>query len=305
MKKIIDPGFGYSSSRNSQSMINKKGHSNVIHKNKALSINDTYAYLTDISWFKFFVFVFVSYIIINMFFASIYLLVGIEEITNSTGSKVQDFFNAFFFSAQTITTVGYGGISPQGFTGNIISTFQALVGLLSFSFVTGLLYGRFSKPKAAVKFSENVILRDFEDEKTIMFKLMNYRSTIMIDPKVTVIFANTIKDEDDDFRKEYFKLKLQMEKLKYLTTTWTIVHKIDGESPFVGFAKNEIKALDAELYILIQYHDETFSQQVNQMHSYKSADLLVDVKFKQSFSFDKEGYTVLDHSVLSDVEKMN
>ncbi|SDW49782.1 inward rectifier potassium channel [Lutibacter oricola] len=305
MKRIKDPGFGYSSSKNSQSMINEKGHSNVIHKNKSLSINDTYAYLIDISWFKFFIFVFISYIIVNTIFATIYLLVGIEQITNSTGSKIDDFFNAFFFSAQTITTVGYGGLSPQGFIGNVISTFQALTGLLSFSFITGLLYGRFSKPKAAVKFSNNVVLRDYEGGMAVMFKLMNYRPSIMIDPEVTVIYSNTIKAEDGNFKKDYFRLKLQMDKLKYLTTTWTIVHEIDNDSPFAGMTKAEIKMLDAELYVLIQYHDETFSQQVNQMHSYKADRLLVDVKFKKSFSFDEEGYTVLDHSILSDVEKMN
>ena len=163
MEKIKDPGFGYSSSKNSQSMIDKSGKSNVIHKNKAFSVNDMYAFLIDISWGKFFFFVFISYIIVNLFFASMYIIVGIEEITQPTGSSLDDFFNAFFFSAQTITTVGYGSISPQGFWGNVISTFQALAGLLSFSFITGLLYGRFSKPKAAVKFSNNFIIRDFED----------------------------------------------------------------------------------------------------------------------------------------------
>lgn len=304
MEKIKDPGFGYSSSKNSQSMIDKRGRSNIIHKNKGLSINDTYAYLIEISWFKFFLFVFLSYILVNIIFASIYILVGIEEIESSTGSGFLDFFNAFFFSAQTITTVGYGGISPQGFVGNMISTFQALVGLLSFSFITGLLYGRFSKPKAAVKFSDNVILRDFNNRTAIMFKLMNYREAIMIDPEVSVILAKTSENEGDGFRKEYFKLKLQLDKLKYLTTTWTIVHEIDDESPLANLSKKEIRELNAELYILIQYHDETFSQQVNQMHSYKTDSLMVDVKFKQSFYFNEEGYTVLDHIILSDVELM-
>lgn len=228
MKKINDPGFGYTSSKNSQSMIDERGKSNVIHKNKSISINDTYAYLIDISWVKFFLYVFISYIIVNLFFAFIYVFVGIEEITNSTGNWLKDLLNAFFFSAQTITTVGYGSISPQGLLGNLISSFQALVGLLSFSFITGLLYGRFSKPKAAVKFSKNVILREFENSNAIMFKIMNYRSSIMIDPEVTVIYAKTIMDESKKFRKEFFKLKLEMSKIKYLTTTWTIVHKINN-----------------------------------------------------------------------------
>lgn len=304
MQKIKDPGFGYSSSRNSQSMIDQYGKSNVIHKNKRISFNETYAYLIEVSWIKFFMFVLISYIFVNLFFATIYMVVGIEEITSSTGNGIKDFFNAFFFSAQTITTVGYGGISPQGFWGSMISTFQALVGLLSFSFITGLLYGRFSKPKAAVKFSKNVILRDFNGGMALMFKLMNYRESIMIDPEVSVVFAKIEETKDGSFKKEYFKLKLQLDRLKYLTTTWTIVHQIDDSSPLAGLTKEEIKNLSTEMYILAQYHDETFSQKVNQMHSYKPEDLLVDVKFKPSFYFNEEGYTVLDHSILSDVEAM-
>ncbi|WP_111706384.1 ion channel [Lutibacter citreus] len=304
MKKIKDPGFGYLSRKGAKSIINKRGGSNVLHKNKAFSINDIYSYIIQISWFKFFLLVFLSYIVVNSFFAIIYLLIGIEEITSPTGNLLDDFFNAFFFSAQTITTVGYGGISPQGFLGNLISSFQALVGLLSFSFITGLLYGRFSKPKAAVRFSENIILRKFNNGKAIMFKLMNSRPNIMIDPEVTVIFSLTDNKHSKGFKRNFYKLNLELDKLKYLTTTWTVVHEIDEESPFYNMSNNQIKMLDAEWYVLIQYHDETFAQNVHQLHSYQMENLLVDVKFSSSVHFNDQGFTVLDHHILSEVENL-
>ena len=86
----------------------------------------------------------------------------------------------FFFSAQTISTVGYGVIAPKGILAGLLSSFEALVGLLSFSFITGLLYGRFSKPKAKIKFSKNLVIREFEGERTLMFRVMNKRTNLII-----------------------------------------------------------------------------------------------------------------------------
>tara|TARA_R110001583_G_scaffold8413_7_gene40224 strand:+ start:9380 stop:10300 length:921 start_codon:yes stop_codon:yes gene_type:complete len=304
MKKIKDPGFGYSSKKDAKSIVNKNGSSNIIHENKQFSINETYSYLIQISWVKFFVFVFLSYLILNILFGLLFVLVGIEEITESTGSLFNDFLNGFFFSAQTITTVGYGGISPHGFWANLISSFEALIGLLGFSFITGLLYGRFSKPKSSVNFSENIILRDFKNGKAIMFRLMNNFTNIMIEPEISVNFAITKESDDVGYKKDFYELKLEFDKIKYLPTTWTIVHIIDSESPFFNLSDEEIQNLNAEWYILIQYHDDSFSQRVYQIHSYKMEDLKVNVQFVPATSYNKDGYTVLNHKILSSLSPL-
>lgn len=90
----------------------------------------------------------------------------------------------------------------------------------------------------------------------------------------------------------------------YLPTIWTIVHEIDTESQLVTYSKEEIKNLDAHLYLLINYHEESFSQKVYQLHNYDFKDMVIDVKYVSSSSFDAEGFTVLDHDKLSEVEKM-
>ena len=113
--------------------------------------------------------------LINALFALIYLSIGIEEIVPSTGYILNDFLNAFFFSMQTFTTVGYGLMSPLGIASGIVSSIEAFLGLMLFAFVTGLIYGRFSKPKAAIRFSENLILRDFNHTRALMFRLVNSR----------------------------------------------------------------------------------------------------------------------------------
>ena len=147
-KKLNDPGFGYNSSKNAQSIINKNGESSVVHTNRRFSADDFYSFFIDLAWWQFFVLIIIGYSFLNIFFGLIYVFVGIEQITPSKGNFISDFLNGFFFSAQTLTTVGYGGIAPKGMLANFIAAFEAMIGLLSFSFITGLLYGRFSKPKA-------------------------------------------------------------------------------------------------------------------------------------------------------------
>lgn len=298
MKKINDPGFGYSSKKNAQSLVNSKGESTIIHKNKKFSFQDTYSYLIQISWSKFFMLVLLGYIFINVIFGIIYTLIGIEEITTLSGNRFKDFLNGFFFSAQTITTVGYGGISPHGLSANLVSAFEALIGLLSFSFITGLLYGRFSKPKAAIKFSKHIIHRDFNSGKSLMFRLMNNRPTIMIEPEISVTLIISEKDENAVVKRAFYDLNLEKDKIMYLPTTWTIVHEIDKDSPLFNLSESEIKSLELEWYILMQYHEESFSQKVYQIHSYTSADLKFNVQFSKSTSFNNEGFTVLDHTEL-------
>ncbi len=306
MSKTKDPGFGYNSAKNVKGTINKDGSSNIIHINRKFSIDDLYIYFLELSWWRFFVMVIAIYTLFNVLFGIVYVAIGIEQITPSRGNFFEDFLNGFFFSAQTLTTVGYGGIAPKGILANLIAAFEALIGLTSFSFITGLLYGRFSKPRASIRFSDNLIVRDFKKgERALMFRLMNSRKTIMIEPEVTVTLSLNEKNEKGQYERSFFMLELERKKIMYLPTIWTIVHPIDKESPLYNLTNSQIQKLDAGLYVLIQYHEESFGQKVYQASSYKFDQLLTDVKYTRSSSFDEDGYTVLNHQKLSEVESLD
>ncbi|WP_439128380.1 ion channel [Polaribacter sp.] len=304
-KKIKDPGFGYRSKQNAQDIINIDGSSNVKHINRNKSLGDLYTYFVDISWFRFFLLIIATYTTLNIFFGLLYVAVGIEHITNPKATFIEDFLSGFFFSAQTLTTVGYGFLAPKGIITNFIAAFEAMIGLLSFSFITGLLYGRFSKPKANVKFSHNLILRKFNKERAIMFRLMNRRKTVMIEPEITVTFSITHKDKKGEFKRQFYTLDLERKKIMYLPTIWTVVHPINEKSPLYNYTDQEIEKLDAFLYILLNYHEESFAQKVYQIYSYDFDNLETNVKYGASYSFDDEGYTVLNHAKLSEVEKLD
>ncbi len=303
MAKILkDPGIGYRSNTNAQRII-VNGQSNVKHINRERTIDDLYAYLISITWLRFFSYVLLGYIFINLLFAILYLLIGIQEFQSSTGSLAKDFIKLFFFSAQTITTVGYGAIAPKGLMAGLLSSFEALIGLMSFSFITGLLYGRFSKPKAKIQFSKNIIIRDFEEGKALMFRVMNKRTNLMIEPELNVIINITDKDENGEFKRSFYKLSLERNKIMYLPTMWTVVHKIDKKSPLHKYTNDELLNLEVEIYLLFKYHEEAFNQTLYQLHSYDFSRLKVNQKFGPSYTFDEEGYTLIDHDKFDDLIK--
>ncbi|GAA3517553.1 ion channel [Aquimarina addita] len=307
-KRIKDPGIGLSSDKQVQRFISPDGSFNIKHINKQTSISRSYNYLISISWTRFFLWVFFGYLVVNSVFAGIYTLIGISSIAVPTGNVFKDFLNAFFFSAQTVTTVGYGRMAPKGMIFGILSSLEALIGLLSFSFITGLLYGRFSKPKSSIKFSEHLILRKYNGMDTIMFRLMSRSTNVMIRPKIEVTLSLSQKTKDDKYVNNFYSLTLERKQITYLPTTWTVVHEINEASPLYEFNREELVTLHGELLILVSYYDESFAQEVHQIHSYVLKDLKTDVVFSPAFYYDEEGYTVLDHDKLGstralDVEK--
>ena len=302
--KVKDPGVGKSSTKKAKRFINPDGSFNVKHINRGETFTNSYDYLINISWTKFFLWVLLGYLIINSFFAIIYTFFGIAEIAEPSGNVFKDFLNAFFFSAQTITTVGYGAMSPKGMLFGVISSLEALVGLLSFSFVTGLLYGRFSKPQANIKFSNNLILRNHNGQDSIMFRLMSKNGKVMIKPRIEATLVLSLPDANNQYSNNFYSLKLERSAITYLPTTWTVVHVIDEKSPLKDYNTREIDKLHGEILILISYYDESFAQEVHQAHSFVLKNLKFNNRFIPAFYYDEEGYTVLDHSKLNETEKL-
>ncbi len=300
--KIKDPGFGETSNKFAKRMVNADGSFNIRHKNNSKKLNQTYHYLINISWFNFFVLAAIGFLIVNIFFACLYLIIGIEYITEATGNVFNDFFNAFFFSAQTLTTVGYGAMSPSGIITGLLSSFQAFVGLAMFSFLTGLIYGRFSKPKASIRFSKHIVYRDLNHTKALMFRLVNNRTSIMIKPKVAVTLSLSKLNNVGDYVRSYYSLDLERDSITYLPTTWTVVHEITENSPLFSISKEEIIEQDGELLVMISYFDESFNQEVHQMHSYMLKDAKIDYKFVQAFHYDQAGKMVLDYDLFDKIE---
>ncbi|GGD05672.1 ion channel [Hyunsoonleella pacifica] len=301
-KKIKDPGIGNTSAQYVGRLIDDNGFFNVVHLNKSKRFSEAYNYLINISWGAFFCLSFVSYIFANTCFAFLYLLIGIEEITVASGSVLQDFFNAFFFSSQTFTTLGYGAMSPTGMASGIVSSIEAFIGLMFFAFATGLLYGRFSKPKAAIRFTKHLVLNDFKEHKALMFRIENDRKSTMIHPKVAVTLTLSKKNKKGEYVNDFYNLELKRDTINYLPTTWTIVHEIDKQSPLYGFLENDITKQQGELIVMVSYYDESFNQEVHQMYSYLLKDIKLNYRFIKTYHYNENGKMVLDHKLFDVIE---
>ena len=240
------------------------------------------------------------YVLINIFFALIYYIIGVEHLTGIDQSDpLNEFIDVFFFSSQTFTTVGYGRIAPVGFLASLIATFEAFLGLLTFAIATGLFYGRFSRPRAYLRFSDIAVIAPFEDRTALMFRLAPYKNNALTDAEVVLAVGIEIT-ENGETKSNFYRLETQLAKINSLALNWTVVHKIDENSPFFGFSDDDFKHTDLEIIVHIRAFDEVFSNTVVQRSSYLSDEVIYGAKFAPMYYPDEDG----DTTVL-DLEKIN
>ncbi|KQK27143.1 Inward rectifier potassium channel Irk [Chryseobacterium aquaticum] len=296
-------GFG---SRASGRFINKDGLPNVRRRGvNVLNSLSWYHTMLNLSSFRFITYLVVMYILINLVFALIYYLIGVEHLTGIDKSDpMNEFIDVFFFSSQTFTTVGYGRIAPVGFLASLIATFEAFLGLLTFAIATGLFYGRFSRPRAYLKFSDVAVIAPFQDASALMFRLAPYKNNALTDADVTLSTAIEINEGDNNLKTNFYRLETQLSKINTLALNWTVVHKIDENSPFYGFTGDDFKNINIEIIIHVRAFDEVFSNTVVQRSSYVSREIIYGAKFVPMYYPDNDkDSTVLDLDKINDYEK--
>lgn len=282
-----DPGLGSKYDKEVKRLINEDGSYNIVRHGALTGIKDFYKYLTDISWSRFLLYSLIGYLIINAVFACIYIAIGLNQISGINTDHVH-YINAYFFSVQTLTSLGYGQMSPIGMGANIVATIESFMGLMSIALITGLLYGRFSKPSSKLKFSKNILISPFQDKTAMMFKMVNQRNAILLNTKVSTILIMD-KGGEEKFNKTYNQLELQIDFVNFFPLTWTIVHVINDKSPFYGLSIEEIKEKNAEVIVLVEAFDETHSQTIIERHSFGGDQWLGDVKFVKNFKTNDQG----------------
>ncbi|QNL22479.1 K+ channel, inward rectifier [Hyphobacterium sp. CCMP332] len=296
-----DPGFGQKFSSKTKRVINKDGSFNVKRVPPKGKTRNYYHRLISMSWSRFLLLNLLIYILVNVFFALIYMLIGVEKISGLTrGSLIDDFANSFFFSVQTLTTVGYGVLSPTGFMAGMVASLEALSGLLLVALATGLLYGRFSKPSAKIIFSDNAIIAPYNDINALEFRIANLRSNTLIDMEASVMFTRNYKNEKGEWVRNYYTLELERDHIHFFPLTWTVVHPISESSPLFGLNRKQLLAQNAEILILIKGFDDTFAQQVHSRYSYLAGEVIWGRKYEKAFSANVQGDLVVELGKIND-----
>lgn len=303
---LKDLGFGSRVSNQSvERLLNKDGSFNVHRSGLSFFTSlSPYHSLLTMSWWKFNFNIFIFFLGINALFALAFVLIGVESLPGSIpGNVLQFYLDAFFFSIQTFTTVGYGVLSPQGTLANSVASLCAFVGLLSFALATGLLFARFSRPTARIIFAENVLITPFQEASALMFRIANARKNQLIELEVKILYSRLEYSNGRHVRR-YYPLPLVRNKVVFFPLHWTVVHKIDENSPLYGVTQSRLEEEMAEFLILLTGIDETFSQPVHARSSYRFDEIKWNVKFSDMFFVNKDNQLSIDMQKLSDTEAL-
>ncbi|MBC7720746.1 MAG: Inward rectifier potassium channel Irk [Pedobacter sp.] len=280
-KAETETGLGTNVNYNGGRFFNKDGTANMEMRGMNFFRRfNIYHSLLSLSTWQFLLIIILSFVGINLVFALVYLLIGINHLGGMVANNdAEKFGEAFFFSAQTFTTVGYGRINPIGFAASFVAALEALIGLMSFALITGLLYGRFARPKAYIMYSKNALFTPFRGGTAFMFRIVPYTKNFLVNVEARVTLSMQVLDDDGIKKNKFFTLPLDIAKANSLISNWTIVHVINEESPFYNLSKEDIMNTNAEILILIQGFDESFANTVISRGSYIAKEFVHGAKF--------------------------
>ncbi|MEQ8239165.1 MAG: ion channel [Cyclobacteriaceae bacterium] len=302
-EKLRDIGLG-SKRTSTEKLIDDSGNFNVVKKGGGIDAFSFYHWLINISWAKFFLFITSAYILINLLFGSLYFVIGADKLTEFQGGNLQEkLLHCFFFSTQTLTTVGFGRISPLGIAANMTAALEAMVGLMGFAFATGILYGRFSKARAKIIFSKNILVSPYKGIKGLKFRISNLRKNQLIDMEASVIYS-FLEKTNGEIKRRYSPLNLEISFINMFPLPWTIVHPIDEESPIYQKGVLDFSKENAEFIIILKGYDDTFNQYVHQVYDYKHSEIVFDADFSPMFDPTGGGGTVVELDKISDYRKV-
>lgn len=285
---------------NEKRILNRDGSFNPRRRGLSfLRSLSAYHFLLTISWPRFLSMVALSYIAANALFAGIYMLCGPAALTGPVPSGTSSIFlRDFFFSVHTLATIGYGNVVPASLAADIVVAVESLIGLLGLALWTGLLFSRFSRPMAALIFSEKAVIGPYRDKTAYMFRTVNGRSNQLVELKATVLFSRIVGGV-----RKYDNMVLERSGVVFFPLSWTLVHPIDEKSPLYGATAADLDRTDAEVLILISGTDETFSTTVHARTSYKPSEIAWGHKFASIYEPLEEGVASIDVRRLSEVER--
>jgi inward rectifier potassium channel len=260
---------------------------------------DPYHLLLTIPWIGFLAIVSAAYLTLNALFALAYLAGG--DCLN--GAKPGSFSDAFFFSVQTLASIGYGAIYPKTFYANCLVTLEAIASLLLIAVVTGLSFARFSRPIAKVLFSHFIIINTHNQQQTLMFRVANERRNNILEATAQVYVMLDEVTAEGEFMRRIHELKLHRHRTPSLTLSWTIMHSIDPDSPLYGLTATDLARLHAQINVLISGVDETVAYSITARHSYAAEEILLDHQFEDIIHRLENGHGYFDYSRFHDVKR--
>jgi inward rectifier potassium channel len=291
---------GRLSERSRVRLLNRDGTFNVRRNNlSAFHPYNAYHTLLSLPVPRLLALMVAGYVVTNLSFACLYWLAGPGALAGSTPMPLARFEDCLFFSVQTLATIGYGKLVPNTTLANGLVALEALIGLLGFAVLSGLLFARFTRPTAKIRFSRHAIVAPYENGWALMFRLVNLRNHDLTDVHAVVSMARWI-EENGKRRRRFDQLALERDFIIFMPLHWVVVHPITDSSPFRGLTPESLAAADPEVVCLISADDETFAQTVHAKTSYNMSDIVWGARFLDMYLADT-GRVAIDLNRLHDI----
>ncbi|MGL5059367.1 MAG: ion channel [Microcoleus sp.] len=282
-------------------LVNRKGQFslNIVRLGvPRLHFADLYHWLLNLGWPQFFLLIFLTYTATNSLFALVYLAGG-DCIANARHGSFKD---AFYFSVQTMATIGYGSMYPRNDYANTVVAVQALFGLWGVAMVTGLAFAKFSRPTARVIFSRVAVVAPFNGVPTLMYRTANQRRNQILEAQQR---ATLIRDEvtaEGELMRRFYDLQLIRSNSPIFALTWTVMHAIDENSPLYNLTAKDLVEHQAEIVITLTGLDETVSQTIHARHSFVASEVLWNMRFVDIIARTPNGKRAVDYTRFHDVK---
>lgn len=260
--------------------------------------SDLYHFLLRLSWPNFFIVLALSYLIVNTLFAFAYLGGG-NCLENA---KPGSFKDAFFFSVQTMATIGYGLMYPKTLYAHILVTLEAFVGLLGVAMATGILFARFSIPTAKVLFSRVAIITEYNGIPTFMFRTANQRNNFILEAQIRVTLVRNELTKEGYLMRRFYDLPLVRNESPIFALSWVVMHTIDENSLFYNSTPASLAEAETEIIVTLTGLDESVSQTIHTRHSFVSEDIIYNMHFVDIIKRLPDGRRIIDYRRFHDVE---
>ncbi len=263
------------------------------------ALDDLYHYLVTASWPALIGIIALAFLIANLVFAVGYYLDGGVE-----NARYRSFADMFFFSVQTMATIGYGKLVPVTLFSNILVSIEALIGLLALALMTGLVFAKFSRPTARVRFSRYVVVGPRDGTTSLMIRMANMRANRIVEANIHVVLARNETTVEGESIRRFYDLTMTRNRSAMFALSWTAVHRIVEGSPLFGQTHDSLAKGRSEIVVSITGLDETFSQTIHARHTYEVDEIMWGARFADVLILDSDGSRSIDYSHFDDVEML-
>ncbi len=252
---------------------------------------DFYHRMLTMPWWMLFLALAASYLVFNLAFGGLYML----QDGAIADAKPHSFTDAFFFSVQTMATIGYGEMRPATFYANFLVTIEVLLGMTGLAVASGLVFARFSRPTARVMFSKVAVVVTHDGVPSLMFRAANQRRNQILEAQVSVmLLRDEITSEGAEMRR-FHELPVSRPRTPAFALSWTVIHPIDETSPLAGESRESLLRSHAQIIVSISGIDETFSQTIHARHTYEAAEIEWHRRFADILGHAEDGHRLIDY----------